>query len=141
METLERLMRKEAAGLTAKDITAYVYGVARNVLHEYLRESKARLYYPSTESEAVETDETAETDLKERRFQCLEKCIQQLPKQSRELLPSYYEGKGAAARENRKMLAERLGISREALTLRVFHLKHGLRECIEKCLEREDEQG
>jgi RNA polymerase sigma factor (sigma-70 family) len=145
METIERVMRKVGEGQTVNDINSYVYGVARNVLYEELRSAKYRARYLadelSTKSEAVEPDEAAETDEKERRLQCLEKCAQQLPEQSRELLTSYFQLKGAAKIENRKMLAERLGITREALTLRLFHTKNKLRKCIEKCLERESEQG
>lgn len=114
------------------DLSAYAFGVARRLLHENLRSAKAQA--PLIESDAGETDE------KERRLQCLEKCFQRLPENSRELISLYYQGKGVAKIENRKMLAERLGISREALTLRNFHIKRVLQKCIRECLEHESPQ-
>jgi RNA polymerase sigma factor (sigma-70 family) len=146
METLVRLVRRSAEEKAVNDISRYAYGIARNVLHEYWRSARSHTlgeheYQRFSQSDAGSGSELVGPDEKERRLQCLEKCVQQLPEQSRELLYSYLQGTGSAGRENRRMLAESLGISRETLTLRVFHIRNRMRKCIEKCLEPESEQG
>jgi len=47
----------------------------------------------------------------------------------------YHEGEGQERIENRKKMAAELGITLNALTIRICHLQARLRPCIEECLK------
>ncbi|HEX7312603.1 MAG TPA: sigma-70 family RNA polymerase sigma factor [Pyrinomonadaceae bacterium] len=135
-ETLERVMRKLCEGTEVLDLTHYSYGVARNVFYEYLRKEKAKHKYSDEQRRRPEAaagdDEEAET--RERRLRCLEGCMARLKERERWLMFEYYKYKGQRKVLHKQKLAEHLNISREALTLRIFHLKRRLKTCIEDCL-------
>jgi DNA-directed RNA polymerase specialized sigma24 family protein len=135
-ETLERLMRRHDEQVEVKDLMRYSYGIAKNVLQEHWREKKAKQKYVTEEGRRpqVNTDDEAAAG-KERRLKCLEECSAGLSTGERTLLTDYFGGRGRGIQKRRRSMAEELNISREALTLRVFHLKHRLRKCIEKCLQ------
>jgi DNA-directed RNA polymerase specialized sigma24 family protein len=135
--TLERLMQKHREHVEVRDLTLYSYGVARNVLYEYLRKKNAEMKYVSQQvrrSHAGADDEGAAAR-KERRLGCMEECVAGLSPQDRALLTDYFKGRGRGRQERRRRMAEQLDISREALTLRIFHLKGRLKKCIDKCFE------
>lgn len=135
-ETLERLMRRHGEQVKVKDLMRYSYGIAKNVLQEYWRKKKAEQKYITEEGRRphANTDDESAAG-KEHRLKCLEECSAGLSAQERTLLTDYFGGGGRSIQERRREMAERLNISREALTLRVFHLKHRIRKCIEQCLE------
>ncbi len=138
-ETLERVMRKLCEGTEVLDLTSYSYGVARNVFYEYLRRERAKHKYSEEQRHrpeaAVGADDEAEA--RERRLRCLEGCMARLKKREHWLLFEYYRYKGQRKVSHKQKLAEQLNISREALTLRIFHLKRRLKACIQDCLEND----
>lgn len=108
------------------DRSRYFYGVANKVLMESLRRRTPQP--PLTEPE--------DSDRIELEFRCLEHCIEQLSVENRKLLLEYYQAEGRAKIEQRKILAEKLGIAPNALRIRAHRIRAGLQKCVEKCVER-----
>ena len=68
---------------------------------------------------------------------CLEKCLKTAVNADEgNWVLRYHEGRGQQRIQNRKLLADELGISINALRIRVFHIQARLRPCIEDCLEK-----
>ena len=75
---------------------------------------------------------------RERQHHCLETCMQKLHDGKRELILDYYQKKGAEKIANRQRMAEYLGISLNALAIRVLRIREGLEVCILECLQAEN---
>lgn len=108
------------------DPTLYFCGVARNVLKEDIR---SRVPPPAPPKEENDYDEE-----EQRKYDCLDKCMSELPASSQSLALAYYEEEGHSKIVRRKKLATELGITLQALRLRVFHLRVRLSKCMEDCL-------
>ena len=103
----------------------YFYGVARKVQLEYLRRKT-----PQPPAEQVTDSERVEVE-----HQCLEQCMRKLSDESRELVLRYYQADGRQKIEERKQLAEELGIAPNALRIRAYRIRAALQKCLEKCVE------
>jgi DNA-directed RNA polymerase specialized sigma24 family protein len=108
--------------------TPYFCGVARNVLREYWRTKVPPPIPPREEKEDNEEED--------RKYHCLDKCMTELPEPGQSLVLAYYEEEGHSKIVRRKELADELGITLQALRLRVFHLRVRLSKCIESCLSQ-----
>ena len=127
-ETINRVTLK-AAKLVQEyvgDPALYFYGVAHKVYLESVRKRPA--VTPPAPS-AV----TAEV---ERDYACLEKCMEQLPPNSRKLILEYYQNEKSLKVEYRKKLAERLGIAQNAVRIRAYRIRLALQRCVQDCLEQ-----
>lgn len=136
--TLERVIQKLCEGTKVSNIVRYSYGVAKNIFYEYLRKEKRKLEYAEEQKHRFErraSDENDEATTQEERLECLDRCKARLSEGERWLLAEYYELRGQLRLEHRRKMAEQLNISRETLTLRVFHLKQKLKKCINDCVE------
>lgn len=73
----------------------------------------------------------------ERRASCLEECLSHLASaDEREVVLRYHQKeKGEKIRE-RKQIAKELGISANALRIRIWHIHARLRPCVQQCVER-----
>jgi DNA-directed RNA polymerase specialized sigma24 family protein len=141
-ETLTRVARRlEEEGITRGETPArYCYIVARFVFLEHLREIKAHpivtqvsgddVPQPSTPSTADEV-ETAGTE--EKLLACLEKCLQELDPLNRRIITGYYIGSERVKIDNRRKLAESLGLSANALTVRACRIRARLDGCVRRC--------
>jgi DNA-directed RNA polymerase specialized sigma24 family protein len=72
----------------------------------------------------------------EMEYNCLERCIERLSKDNRDLLLRYHGSDGRTDMDHRRALAEELGIAPNALRIRVYRIRMTLKECVEKCIER-----
>lgn len=137
--TLERVIQKLCEGTKVTDLTAYSFGVAKNLIREGARRERAMQEYVEEQKHRLRAsaagDEDEEAALKERRLKCLEDCAARLSERERWTLFEYYRLKGQPKLEHRRRMAEQLDVTREALTLRVFHLKQRLKRCINDCLD------
>lgn len=136
--TLERVIRRLCQGTKVSDIVRFSFGVAKHIFQEYLRRQRANQRLAEEQKYHITAnpgDGGEDSAARERRLECLEECMARLREQERTLLYEYFKFKGQPKAEHRRLLAERLNISREALTLRIFHLKRKLRKCITDCLE------
>ena len=104
--------------------TRYFYGVARKVQMEYLRRKTPQPpAEPPVDSERVEVE-----------FRCLEECISKLSPENRKLVLRYYQADGRQKIEQRKQLADELGIAPNALRIRAYRIRVALQKCLEKCV-------
>ena len=124
-ETINRVTSKlkEIEKEFSGDRTRYFFGVANKVHLEHLRRKLPQPAPPPT------TD-PARIELE---YNCLERCIERLSKEHREMLLRY-----PAETDQRQALAEELGIAPNALRIRVYRIRMGLRDCVEKCIERSE---
>jgi RNA polymerase sigma factor (sigma-70 family) len=135
----------EGQEITTTNILSYFLGIAWNVLQEYRKEAKNTHYSSiddlsvlaqlSVDPEKTRTQE-AERLLKEQRAECLERCLQSLPQENRELIIRYYDGETSRKIKSRKKMAERLGITTNALGIRALRIRDKLEDCSKKCLEQ-----
>jgi DNA-directed RNA polymerase specialized sigma24 family protein len=68
-------------------------------------------------------------------YRCLEECIAKLNEEHRELVLRYYSADGREKIEQRKLLAEKLGIAPNALRIRAYRIRAALQKCLERCVE------
>jgi DNA-directed RNA polymerase specialized sigma24 family protein len=106
------------------DRARYFFGVANKLYMEYLRRKPPQLPpWRGSDSARIELE-----------YSCLERCIERLSDENRELLLQYYGVEGRPKVEHRKALADRFGIGPNALRLRAFRIRLGLQDCVGKCL-------
>jgi DNA-directed RNA polymerase specialized sigma24 family protein len=125
-ETINRVAKKvqDIAESYVGDPAPYFYGVAKMVYLEYSRRKLVASPLPPP-------DAAEEADL---RFDCLEQCMQNLSAKNRELILAYYEHESGAKIDHRKALADRMGITVNALWIRVHRIKKDLQNCVNQCL-------
>ncbi len=71
---------------------------------------------------------------REQEDQCLERCLGLQPESDRELILEYVNGN----KKQRQDQAEKLGITQNALRIRVHQIKKAIRPCIKHCVEQGD---
>lgn len=148
-QTLDRVAHSLAKGevIRAKDPMIYCLGVARNVRREYRRSRESRNEQleslPPHENLAVEASaarqaEQAREDQSEteRRLECLTPCLNRLAPESRALIEEYYRDDWRTQAENRKQMAERLGLDPVGLRTRAHRIRQDLKKCVMNCLKR-----
>lgn len=110
------------------DPTLYFFGVANKI---FLEQRPTRP--PPVPPLPPDNTET------ERRCHCLEKCLEtDASPDERKIVVRYHEGQGQARIEDRKRMAAELGITANALRIRICHIQARLRPCIEACLRQLD---
>ena len=109
----------------------YLYTVAYNLYLDHLQGRFVPL--PDDASELPQPVEDPEGD-KERLHECLDRCLDEIDPKSRELVLDYYRLDKQAKIDFRKTLAARLGISDNALRIRLHHIRGALGKCIEECM-------
>lgn len=149
-ETLDRVAKKVAAGLEIKesDPFRYVCGVANRVFKETLRQQKRRLSILEHESvrvkeqqrHAVQTqalNTPCSRAAEQARLDCLAQCLQNQPAEERQLILRYYTGERRVKIDNRKRLADELGLRLTGLRMRASRLRAKLESCTRDCVDRE----
>jgi DNA-directed RNA polymerase specialized sigma24 family protein len=135
-DTLNRVARRleEEGRIQSETPEKYCYIVARFVFMEYVRAEKR--FSPLEEANSKEaTPETAdEEQAREKMLACLDRCTRTLDSANRELILGYYIGKEQVKIQNRRALAENLGITQNALAIRACRIRERLRSCVERCL-------
>lgn len=128
-ETINRVIRKipELADFYTGDPAAYFCGVARNVHLEYVKKNPASRPMPVADP----------PDQKELEYECLERCMDKLAPDNRELMLEYYQKEKQEKIDHRKELAARLGIAVNALRIRAHRIRLSLQSCVENCLQQE----
>jgi DNA-directed RNA polymerase specialized sigma24 family protein len=144
--TINRAARRllEGQDIRTENPVSYFYGIARNVLKETWDASAhtpARLDgAPLAARMAVdphrEWEQAAERRRRERRIECLERCLAELSADARQLIADYYQGETRTKIDNRRRLAERLAIPINALRIRALRLRERLERCVVACMER-----
>jgi RNA polymerase sigma factor (sigma-70 family) len=129
-ETINRVTRKlpQVAADYVGEPTHYFYAVANKIHLEWLRKQKKINALP-----LAETPDHAETE-SEAEYECLEICLKALPDKQRGLIVEYYRDEKSAKIENRRQIAEKLGINVNALQVKAFRIRAHLKECLQKCI-------
>lgn len=145
-ETFNRAARRISEGqdVTIGGIQGYCYGVARNVARERHRNPDVQAsaldsLLPSEqprENPSVTEWQHVERIRTEQRIECLEKCLEELPPESRLLFESYHDGGERAKIRNHERLAGMLGITLNNLRVRVHRIRKDLESCVLKCVAR-----
>jgi DNA-directed RNA polymerase specialized sigma24 family protein len=127
-ETINRVARRlnEIKDQVYGERVRYFYGVARKVQMEYLRRKQPR---PGPEP-------ISDPDLVETEYRCLEECVAKLSAENRELVMRYYDAEGRERIDQRKLLAEELGIAPNALRIRAYRIRAELQKCLKECVDR-----
>ena len=127
-ETINRIARKVEEGLEIQDLFRFSYGVARLVLLEHWRDPKREW----DELDQRLSSPRSDREFDEHRLECMEKCLQALPSEERDLIV-----KNCTLDKNGKEeLARSLGLTMNALRIRAFRIRTKLHECREKCVSR-----
>jgi DNA-directed RNA polymerase specialized sigma24 family protein len=126
-ETINRVMLK-AGEEEIENKLAYCYGVARNVLRESWR--RDRRHADVEEVAAVAAPPAAQSFSND----CLEKCLGELPPESRVLILDYFSEDKTQKIELRQRISERLETTQTALRMRVARVKQRLKLCIQECM-------
>ncbi|HST20122.1 MAG TPA: sigma-70 family RNA polymerase sigma factor [Blastocatellia bacterium] len=127
--TIDRVIRKapEIVESYVGDPALYFYGVARNVVMERCRPKPPPPVLPPPPEDSPE--------VKELKYECLEKCLNKLPPETRKMVLDYYKDDKTAKIERRKEMSERLGINKNALRIRMHRIREGLHKCVIECLK------
>ncbi len=132
-ETINRVARRIEEGESISNLNAYFYGVAKLVLAESLRErarEREALNHVSV-FESPPADDDSDADA---RGACLDRCLQHLPDENRDLIIEYYNDEKGRKIERRKRLAAQLGIPLNALRIRAHRIRLHLEACVRECL-------
>lgn len=134
-ETINRVARKLEAGEQFRDVTTYVYGVARMLLLEIARDQARE--NSAHDQMMLRQPDSADPDNSDSRLACLSHCLQELPPESREVIMQYYHGEKNAKIEQRRKLSARLLIPLSHLRVRAYRLREILAACLDRCLKGE----
>jgi RNA polymerase sigma factor (sigma-70 family) len=132
-ETITRVARKVAdlRESYVGDPSLYFYGVARNLLREELRRLPKRHLQREREEKV---SEVTDDESRERLYECLDKCLNELSPANRELLLRYYEASKREKVRTRQTLAAQFGLQPSTLRMRVFRIRTMLEKCLENCM-------
>ncbi len=135
-ETFKRFIRRLPAMVESftGDPIPYLLVTAHHLHLEYIE--KQFLPLPENISETLATDDDASMEA-ETLDGCLERCLERLEPTDRALMLDYYRREKQAKIDFRKELARHLGLSVNALRIKIHHLRITLRACMDECLERE----
>jgi DNA-directed RNA polymerase specialized sigma24 family protein len=137
-ETLDRAGRKLlelGSRFEGNDPAPYVFGVAWNVARESFRRPSTEPLDDGKEIPGPGPAEEGEDEDKELRSVCLDRCLGRLAEDDRDLALKYYRGEKRAKIQQRATLARELGVSANALRLKVHRITRRLRQCVFECLE------
>jgi DNA-directed RNA polymerase specialized sigma24 family protein len=136
-----RITADEAIMRSEPEPARFFYNTARYVFLEYLREKENEgLVFedlPPSQHPSVNPNDLAKLEEEmsedERRIECLKHCKTTLPSDNWELIIEYYRGETAEKIKNRKLLAEKLMLSPNALNIRAHRIRKRLEECLNNC--------
>lgn len=144
-ETLNRVARKleELGQITDASPPHYCYIVARFILLEFSRSPQNRQsniddISPSQQAKSrlsVSPFSDSDALAKEKRMNCLEGCLGQLPARDQAIIVEYYRGELRSKLERRAQIAENLGITLNALSVRTCRIRTKLETCVKKCCD------
>jgi DNA-directed RNA polymerase specialized sigma24 family protein len=143
-ETLDRVARKleEKGEIVGASPAHYCYIVAKFVFLEFGRRSEhnqtslddARGSGRVTASLTVPSRRDVDVVVKEKLFDCLERCLGRLQPEDRELILDYYRGEQRAKIQRRSELAVRFDLTMNALSIRACRIRSRLEICVSTCV-------
>ena len=140
-ETLSRVARQfaEDGAVTDNIPERYCYVAAKFVFLEYTRQPfhkhvsldepcdsgalTSRLAAPNAEEDSRNTV----------LLDCLQRCLKTLTQDQQDLVVSYYRGEQGEKIRNRRGLANRLGLTMNALSIRACRIRDRIEQCVRNC--------
>jgi DNA-directed RNA polymerase specialized sigma24 family protein len=138
MDVLEREAQREEI----RSLGSLAYAVARRVLMEAWREARRAPspidagFLEFQRAGPPVSEELQDGSLSEKRSQCLQRCLQTLNGEDRELIIRYHQLRGGEEKlyRARKKLAQKYGTGSRSLALRIHRIrKHKLDPCVVDC--------
>lgn len=129
-ETINRVVLKVGEERIENRL-AYFYGVAKNVYRESLRKERDHL---NVDELHVAAPPAPEPDFS---AECLDRCLAQLPPESRGLVLEYFSEVRQAKIELHRRISENFRVSQTALRMRVMRIKQKLAACVRECMGHE----
>lgn len=126
-ETINRVIIKVAEERIESKI-AYCYGVAKNIYREWLRKQRTHLDIDEVAIAAEAPEEPAFS------IECLERCLAELPPETRALLLEYFSEAKLAKIKLHQRISESLKTTQTALRMRVMRSKQKLKLCVQECM-------
>ena len=139
-ETLNRVARRldeEGGNIETEAPAKYCYIVARFVFMENLRANEKEIAALDNVSRPANAISSEDRDRKEKLLECLDRCAAKLESSQRDLIFGYYVGEQRVKIENRRSLAQTLGITVNALSIRACRIRDRLESCVKGCASRE----
>lgn len=137
-ETLSRVARRidEEDFIESETTAKYCYIVARFVFMEHLRRTeKSDEMLDEIRRQPSRSDRAADGyEEVEKRLSCLDQCTGNLEPSNCELIIRYYVGNGRVKIGNRRALADSLGITVNALSIRACRIRDKLETCVRQCV-------
>lgn len=109
--------------------TSYIYGVAKNVYLESLRKEKRHV---NVDDLSLASEAPVEVDFSN---ECLEKCLEKLPVERREMILDYFSQDKSDKIVLHKQTSGAMQISQAALRMRVLRVKQQLSVCVKDCMK------
>jgi DNA-directed RNA polymerase specialized sigma24 family protein len=133
-ETLRRFIRRLPAMLDSftGDPLPYLLVTGHHLRTEYAEKQFLPLPEELPGVPAADDDASARAEIFDA---CLEGCLGELDSKDRALVLDYYRKEKQAKIDFRKELARGLGLSANALRIKIHHLRNVLRECLDSCLK------
>jgi DNA-directed RNA polymerase specialized sigma24 family protein len=132
-ETINRVARRLEEGQVIDNLPAYIYGVARKVVNEALKEQSKKEPLEGLPPKII--DDTGSRSESDPKLVCFDSCIGGLAIESRMLILGYYQEERRKKIQLRQELASNLRIPLNALRIRAHRIRVNLEDCIRKCLQ------
>ncbi|HXD18447.1 MAG TPA: hypothetical protein VN700_14485 [Vicinamibacterales bacterium] len=136
IETTLRVAAKSAelCEMPHAERTKYFYGVARNVLHEWHRESRREWTSHDALSRELAGLSTVDADTTpdELNDRDLEQCLSRLTTRARQLILKYYSTDKDEKAEGHRVLAHESGKTVNAMRIEVCRIRRALRQCMDE---------
>lgn len=126
-ETINRVILKSSEG-KIENKAAYCFGVAKNVYRESLRKERIHLDIDEVTIAAKAPEESSFSS------ECLDKCLDKLSPESRDLLLDYFSEAKLRKIELHRRISESLKMTQTALRMRVMRSKQKLKICVQECM-------
>lgn len=133
-ETINRVAGKigELVGTYKGDPASYFHAVAKNVAYEYFRERRDAAKRPPPGPEPLFDDIY---------FDCLEKCLEELSVEKRELILRYYSEMRQDKINSRKQIRQQLNLRANALRAQTHRIRRKLGQCVRECADQSAERN
>jgi DNA-directed RNA polymerase specialized sigma24 family protein len=127
-ETINRVILKVGEERIENRL-AYFYGVAKNVYRESLRRER-----PTVDVDEVSLASPPPPPEPDCSAECLERCLAELPPESRDLILEYFSEAKLAKIELHRRISESFRVTQTALRMRVMRIKQKLTACVRECV-------
>jgi DNA-directed RNA polymerase specialized sigma24 family protein len=139
-QTIDRVARRLDEGETVEHLRAYFFGVARRLLQELEKQRASQRAALRNAPPRRDSSGQAEAQVA-----CLEHWLDRLPQDARSLIVDYYQSTEGCGRAERRLLAERLGITYVSLRSKAHRIRRqlgaSLRECAQTSACRRHDDG